>query len=327
MDAPFRPTLKTSAVLLAVLGFAALACRTRGELEEGREAPSTGVSSAARPALVLDDEGHPAGLHRFRQWTSELSQGAQPEGEVAFANLAALGFKTVISVDGAEPDVANAEKHGLRYVHVPIGYDGIPSDAALKIVKAVETSDGPVYIHCHHGKHRGPAAAAIARIAKGDADTVEAEADLADSGCSPSYQGLYRDVRNFRMPSAAELAGVRPSDLPSVVKPEGLVDAMVHMDERFGFLKDSKAAGWAPPPKSPDVDPAHEAGMLENTLRSLLEEEERGRRREDFLRFLRESRQAASDLEHALRDGRGDPAEAWGRLEQACDACHREYRN
>ena len=41
----------------------------------------------------------------------------------------------------------------------PIGYDGVPREQALRMIKAVQVAKGPVYFHCHHGKHRGPAGA------------------------------------------------------------------------------------------------------------------------------------------------------------------------
>ena len=34
-----------------------------------------------------------------------------------------VGYTTVLSVDGARPAVELAEKHGLRYVHIPIVED------------------------------------------------------------------------------------------------------------------------------------------------------------------------------------------------------------
>src|SRR5690349_9452889 len=57
---------------------------------------------------------------------AKVFSGGLPDGEAGFAELQELGIKTVISVDGAKPDVATAKKHGLRYVHMPHGYDGVP---------------------------------------------------------------------------------------------------------------------------------------------------------------------------------------------------------
>src|SRR5436189_6043349 len=63
--------------------------------------------------------------------------GGLPDGEDAFRELAALGVKTIISVDGAKPDVPLAEKYGLRYVHLPHGYGGVPDDRVKELAKAV----------------------------------------------------------------------------------------------------------------------------------------------------------------------------------------------
>src|SRR6185369_1160846 len=58
---------------------------------------------------------HRHGLDNAHRLTDRVLSGAQPEGEAAFRELADLGVKTVISVDGARPDVASAHKFGLRY--------------------------------------------------------------------------------------------------------------------------------------------------------------------------------------------------------------------
>ena len=76
--------------------------------------------------------------------------GGLPNGEAAFRELRDLGVKTIISVDGAQPDVAGARKYGLRYVHLPHGYDGISRTRQRELAKAVRDLPGPAYIHCHH---------------------------------------------------------------------------------------------------------------------------------------------------------------------------------
>ena len=58
--------------------------------------------------------------------------GSQPEGNATLARLAAQGVKTVVSVQGAKPDVEAARKHGLRYVHLPISYNGVPTNRAVE---------------------------------------------------------------------------------------------------------------------------------------------------------------------------------------------------
>src|SRR5688572_9674967 len=55
----------------------------------------------------LADKTH---LPNAYQLTEKVISGGLPEGDVAFQELADLGVKTVISVDGAKPDIATAKK-------------------------------------------------------------------------------------------------------------------------------------------------------------------------------------------------------------------------
>src|SRR5688572_4281321 len=101
-----------------------------------------------------------SGLHNVFKIDDRLYSGSSPDSDASFAELARLGVKVIISVDGSKPFVDLARKHGMRYVHLPIGYDGLPQQRIAELIKAAEGAPGPIYIHCHHGKHRGPAAVA-----------------------------------------------------------------------------------------------------------------------------------------------------------------------
>jgi hypothetical protein len=46
-----------------------------------------------------------AGLHNVHQVAAKLWSGFSPEGETGFASLKALGIQTILSVDGARPEV------------------------------------------------------------------------------------------------------------------------------------------------------------------------------------------------------------------------------
>jgi len=100
-------------------------------------------------------------LHNVFRATPKIFSGSSPDNEAGFAEIAKLGVKTMVSVDGGRPDVETAKKFGLKYIHLPIGYDGIPSNRVVELVKAAQTLEGPIYVHCHHGLHRGPAAVAV----------------------------------------------------------------------------------------------------------------------------------------------------------------------
>jgi protein tyrosine phosphatase (PTP) superfamily phosphohydrolase (DUF442 family) len=283
--------------------------------------------SAVQAPPTLDEHGGPVGLQNFKKWSEKLSQGGQPEGEEAFRNLAALGFKTILTVDGARPDIETAERYGLRYVHVPIGYDGVPKDAQIRIVRAVAASDGPVYVHCHHGTARGPAACAVARVALEGATNDEALAGLKDSGCAPAYKGLFRDVVACVAPTAEELASV-PANLPSYVPPGDVAVAMVGADMRFDRLKMSKAAKWSVPAAHPDVDPPHEATMLWEQFKEIARLPDAKRRGDEFIELLAGAERGAKSLEDAIQRHDAAAADAaHDGLKKSCDACHAKYRN
>jgi len=304
--------MRTSAILLCIL--VAAACETGGKKQAGPE------------SVTYDDHGDPVGLHRYRKWSDKIGQGAEPMGDEAFQNLAALGYTTVLSVDGAATDVEAAERHGLTYVHVPIGYDGITREESLEIVKAVKEAPGPVYVHCHHGKHRGPAAAMVARICVDGITPEEAVHGLELSETSPKYEGLWRDVRNTKPPSAAALAAA-PTP-PSRVLPQGVRATMVEVNVRYDFLAESAGEGWKAPKAHPDVSPPHEARMLWELYREMARLDDAKAKGADFLTLTGEGEKYAVSLEEALRAGDTEGArKAYLGVKKNCDACHSLYRN
>src|SRR5205814_1359060 len=84
------------------------------------------------------------GLHNVFRVTGRLYSGSSPEDDAGFRSLQRLGIRTVITVDGARPDVERARRFGLRYVHLPIGYDGVPEARAYQLARAVRDLPGPV---------------------------------------------------------------------------------------------------------------------------------------------------------------------------------------
>ena len=84
-----------------------------------------------------------AGVPNLIRLSDHIYQGAMPQGDAGFASLEKLGVKTVITVDGARPDLEDAHKHGIRYVHLPMSYDGMTREQALRVAKAVRDLAGP----------------------------------------------------------------------------------------------------------------------------------------------------------------------------------------
>lgn len=268
------------------------------------------------------------GIHNFFRVTSNLFSGSQPEGEAGFNSLQMLGVKTVISVDGARPDVAGAAKHGLRYVHLPFGYDGIPTNRVAELAKAAEVLPGPIYVHCHHGKHRGPAAVVVICLANEGWTQLQAEEFLREAGTSPEYPGLFRAVINFVPPTTVELAAVS-TNFTSVAHTPSLVDAMVAIDEYYGHLTISQQGRWQTLAR-PDLAPPHEAALVWEQFRELARSEDAASRPVDFRTKLANAEAAAKALRDAWAGLQLDTTAAdaaFKRISQSCADCHRTYRN
>ena len=283
------------------------------------------AASSASPEARWAAE-HTPGFERLHRWSDHVIQGSQPQGEASFRELAALGVRTVLSVDGAVPDLDGAAELGLQYVHVPIGYDGISPDEQARIVKAARQASGPIFIHCHHGLHRGPAAAAIARIVVDGVSRDEAYTGLEESGCSPAYDGLFEAVKTFVPPTPEQLEAVGP--LASAVRPKGIQETMVQVDEGWDYFKALEAASWNPPADAPDKSPAHELTILREDFAELDRLEAAQAKGADFLAHSRSAQEHIAALQAAWLSG--DAAartQAFVGLKADCTACHATYRD
>jgi protein tyrosine phosphatase (PTP) superfamily phosphohydrolase (DUF442 family) len=274
------------------------------------------------------------GLHNVYRVTENLYSGNSPEGDDGFRSLQQLGVRTVISVDGARPDVERARKYGLRYVHLPIGYDGMSAEQGRRLARAVRDLPGPIYLHCHHGRHRGPAAVAVVwRCLDASCGVEQAVAWLKQAGADPRYTGLYALPSKFGPLSTEELDRVVP-EFPEITSVTALAALMVDIDERWDHLKQVRAASWRTPPEHPDIDPAHEALLLMEGFREAGRLTSEKQRRDELSHWLTEAEAAARELEHTLRGGKEtravdrDGAEGtYRRMEAACAKCHARYRD
>jgi protein tyrosine phosphatase (PTP) superfamily phosphohydrolase (DUF442 family) len=281
--------------------------------------------SRREPALPRDQPG----LHNVLRVSDKLLSGSGPEGDEGFGSLKKLGVKTIISVDGARPDVERAREHGMCYVHLPIGYDGVPRAQALRIARAVRDLPGPVYLHCHHGKHRGPAAAAVAkRCLDATCSAEDAVALLTEAGTATRYRGLYASAEGIERPSDAELDAVS-ADFPEAAEVNSLVRLMVEMDRRWGHLEQVRRAGWKSPPDHPDLDPAHEAVQLWELYRESARLAEVKERPRDFRRWLADGERSAKRLADALKVPTDFAAtrDAFESSAKVCAGCHARHRD
>jgi hypothetical protein len=273
-------------------------------------------------------------LENAHRIAPNVYSGAEPHDDAAFKALQELGVKTVISVDGAKPNVELAHKYGLQYIHMPIGYDGVPKERALDLAKAVLEVPGPMYIHCHHGKHRGPAAATTACVISGLIGNAQGLETLKVMGTGTNYKGLWEAVRSAEVADPAALHA-RHVDYREVSPIPAMAEAMVSVDMRFENLGLAQKADWKAPADHPDVDPPHEALQLREMFVEVTRTPAYAAQDEQFKKWAGSIIADAQELETLLEKGPGDDAAAWktasnavlARMKGTCKACHAIHRD
>jgi protein tyrosine phosphatase (PTP) superfamily phosphohydrolase (DUF442 family) len=189
---------------LISLGLASLFCALLAAQESApREAqlPESRAASEARYTKL----GQLPGVQMISRFSDRLYRGSQPQGAQGMEELKKLGISTIISVEEPDQEELDAAKAaGLAVINVPTEYNGFPDKVVQDLLRAYRDLDGTAYVHCHHGKHRGGAAAAIYRM------TYEGVQEMAELGASKRYPGLYDTVRRYRPDPATAHRPLKP---------------------------------------------------------------------------------------------------------------------
>lgn len=295
------------------------------------ESPRTLATSRHEPeGKQQANEVLPTGLLRV---TERIFVGGQPTS-VTFSTLAEQGVRTVLSVDGATPQLKLAAEHGIEYIHVPIGYDGLSDQEAAMLAKVARTVSTPLYVHCHHGRHRGPVAAAIVGMAAKELDHAQAVQVLEEAGTGDQYAGLWQAVRSYEPPPAdAQLP-----DLVSQANVDTLAACMVSIDLTFERLSLCRDANWQTPTEHPDIELSHELLMLNEAFRESVRFAEKSRDQiaqqetqsaeTSLLHGLKQSESLSVELQHASEQRDWNAlSDGLNRLKTSCQQCHEVHRN
>lgn len=306
--------MRPTSMALSLVCFVGLGGCIGSYQEESKEANVVGAVTA---------DAKPVGVENFHRLNDRVLSGGEPQNEAAFRSLAAMGVKTIVSADGARPDVEMARKHGINYCHIPIGYDGVPALAAAAGREVMEQKPGAVFVHCHHGVHRGPALAAVMMESTGEWDRARAISFLAEAGTGKEYAGLWRDVGEF---DPAAIKALHPP-LREVAPVADFPGQMAAIDRTWDRIKLCKESAWKVPADHPDVDPPHEAKILEEGFREAARHEGSSRP-QDFQKWLTNAEKLSFQLREAITHGNVSSANGhFDSLKAACIQCHEAYRN
>lgn len=268
------------------------------------------------------------GLKNVVAYDRAVFSGSLPAGDIGFDSLQRLGVRTIISVDGALPNLEPARARGMRYVHLPIGYDRVSAERTLELARAIRDLPQPIYIHCHHGKHRSAAAAGAALVTLGTCSAESAVRRMRVSGTSASYRGLYASVLTASIVPSERISAVDGA-FPEVTPPIGFVRAMTELEHIDEHLRAIQKAGWTVPVDHPDLVPAAEAGRMADIYRNLLADVRTMSEPNGFAELMRSSHAAAQALEEALVAGAAadELSRRYDLVKSDCRACHTRFRD
>jgi len=285
------------------------------------------VVAIETPALDASQVATFDGLHNVVAYAPDFVCGGVPEGEEGLATLAAMGIKTIISVDGASPDVATAESLGMRYVHLPISYSGITAERQKELAQAISSLPGPFYMHCHHGKHRSAGALGSALVLAGKLTPAQAESRMKVSGLAADYKGLWKAVGEAQPMPAAELQA-DPSSFPKVAKVSGMVATMSEIDSVFENVVAAQKAAWSAPMDHPDLVPAKETKRLHALLAQMVADPESQKLDADYQTRLGKSIELGKALDAAVAANDKAAADTqFAAIQKSCKECHKAHRD
>jgi uncharacterized protein (TIGR01244 family) len=140
-------------------------------------------------------------IDNFAQVSPTYYRGAQPVGQ-DYADLAALGVKTVINLIGDASDrdpqeAALVERHGMRYVNIPMSTRVAPTRVQLEQFLALvnDAASQPVYVHCVGGSHRTGVMTAVYRMTHDGMSGTQAFQEMKQFKFGPDF--LHPEFKRF----------------------------------------------------------------------------------------------------------------------------------
>ena len=147
-------------------------------------------------------------LHRV---TPNLYRGAQPEDE-GFAELKAMGIKTVVNLRFMHSDRSETKTAGLDYVKVAEEAWEAEDDETLAFLKiAIDPARQPVFVHCQHGADRTGTSIAAYRIVVQGWSKEEAIREMTEGGFGfhSIWTNLIRYLENMDVEKMRRELGIK----------------------------------------------------------------------------------------------------------------------
>jgi len=171
---------------------------------EARQAQSPSGAGKPFAERVSDD----VGIARFALIRPGLARGGEPnQGGLTY--LRDHGYRTVVSFLTNSAESSWVVNSGMRWIHIPMRsglFSAQPptQDQVRQFLSVVtDSTQYPVFIHCHAGKDRTGAMSAIYRMEACGWTKDEALAEMDSFGFSGRYRRLRGYVEAYAGPTSA----------------------------------------------------------------------------------------------------------------------------
>lgn len=249
----------------------------------------------------------------FWPLTETVLVGPRPDQNLV-ETLKNLGVQKVVSVDALPPE-ASLWGDAIQVRHLPLGYRSISRQDQLRLAQELSKGNGKIYIHCHHGKHRAPAAALTALRSLGQLNPSEANEWL--DRCGVAYEGLRTVVAEATAAESHQIESAMPLEVTCPTKT--LSRLMAEVDDVWDRLKK------VPSPDDPNAQTQPEdASQLVDLLR--LASTTAGPVEAEYHQQMKAAVDLANQLEIRVRAGES-AAPIRAALRKSCRSCHQSFRD
>ena len=154
------------------------------------------------------------GIRRFAEIRPGLCRGGEPN-ESTLKYLHDKGYKTIVSFLPDPAESAFVVRSGMKYIHIPMHSGPFnadpPTDEQVRqfLTVACDSSQYPMFIHCHAGKDRTGAMSAIYRMEACGWTKDEAIEEMRAFGFAGRYKRLFNYVSEYS-PHPIQTAAAAP---------------------------------------------------------------------------------------------------------------------
>lgn len=164
------------------------------------------VATASPKELTVEDlqmlAQHPSEIPNLRMVSGRLLRGGQPTAQ-GFSLLKQAGVKTIVNLRNEpvlmEKERRSAELLGLNYVSLPMYTVQEPESKQFQAFLDVVTdpAQGPVFVHCFHGRDRTGTVIGAYRIAVEKWTFDNAFNEMMACGFRPAFAPLTQGLHKF----------------------------------------------------------------------------------------------------------------------------------